>query len=203
MSTVVIPDGVDVLPLPAAPVPDDLSLPRPIAVVAGTLSERLDFSILEKVADSGMSLVLIGPASFRIDRAEFDRLCARHNVEWLGVKDHSDLATYYQHIDVGLVPYALSNFNLDSAPLKPLEYLAGGLPVVSTSLPGVIAISSPDIVFADDPVVFAMATQVAARLADDMDLVTRRRSHLDEWSWDARARELLSVLDRRSSSDRF
>ncbi len=43
---------------------------------------------------------------------------------------------YLAAIDVGVTPYADSAFNRASFPLKTLEYLAAGRPVVSTDLPG-------------------------------------------------------------------
>ncbi|GMQ94793.1 MAG: glycosyltransferase [Acidimicrobiia bacterium] len=200
--TAVVPHGVDMpTPMPEQAVPDDLTLRAPLAGVVGTLSGRLDFEILERVADSGVSVVLIGPTSFRTDRSAFDDLCARDNVEFLGAKDHAELARYYAHIDVGLVPYTLSEFNMDAAPLKPLEYLAAGLPVVSTELPGVIAIGSQDIVVTRGAAEFSAATQLACRTARTPELEQRRRSHLAGWSWDARALEVLSVIDSGGPTD--
>jgi teichuronic acid biosynthesis glycosyltransferase TuaH len=43
---------------------------------------------------------------------------------------------YRAAIDVGITPYTESDFNRASFPLKTLEYLAAGRPVVSTDLPG-------------------------------------------------------------------
>jgi len=191
--TIVITHGVNIPPRTEFDKPNDLVLGRPIAGVVGTLSGRLDFEILERVADS-VSVVLIGPLSFRTDRTAFDRLCERPNVAWLNAKNHSDLVAYYQHIDVGLVPYTLSDFNLDSAPLKPLEYLAVGLPVVSTRLPAVAAIESPDIVIADDAAGFASAVEAAVRIRGETELIGRRRRHVCAWSRDARAVEVLAAL---------
>jgi hypothetical protein len=46
-------------------------------------------------------------------------------------------------MDVGLTPYADTPFNQASFPLKTLEYLSAGLPVVSTDLPGALAAGRP------------------------------------------------------------
>jgi len=196
----VVRNGVDLVKEPTEDVsiPDDLTLSRPTAGVVGTLSNRLDFDMLKAVADSGIAVLLLGPASFRTDRSGFDALCDRPNVLWLGPKEHGDLLRYYRHIDVGLVPYTLSEFNRVSAPLKPLEYLATGLPVVSTRLPGVAAIGSPDITFADDRSAFVVATEQAIEASNDADLVERRRLHAHEWSWDRRAVDVLRLLGLES-----
>jgi teichuronic acid biosynthesis glycosyltransferase TuaH len=44
--------------------------------------------------------------------------------------------SYLAAADVGITPYTASAFNRASFPLKTLEYLGAGLPVVSTDLPG-------------------------------------------------------------------
>ena len=193
---VVVRHGVDPMPPTLSPseAPADLTLPRPIAGVVGTLSERLDFEVLDSVADVGVSVVLIGPASFRTDHTAFDRFCSRPNVNWLGEKDYTALAPYLEHLDVGLVPYTLSAFNMLAAPLKPLEYLAAGLPVVSTPLPGVADIDSPDITLVDTPIEFALAAIQAAEIGKQSDLADRRRAHVSTWNWDVRALEVLDIL---------
>ena len=58
-------------------------------------------------------------------------------------------------MDVGLVPYGMSEFNRWSFPMKALEYLSAGLPVVSTSLPAMQWLDTPFIALADTPEAFA------------------------------------------------
>jgi len=194
---VVVKNGVDAIERAQldTPPPEDLTLPRPIAAVVGTISNRIDFSLMTAVADAGISVAIIGPTAFRTDRSEFDDLCSRPNVEWIGPKPHNQLADYYQCMDVGLVPYTLSEFNRSSAPLKPLEYLAAGLPVVSTDLPGVVAIESPDIAVVDSREQFVDAVWRAIAVSRRAALITRRRSHIDAWSWKQRAQEVRMILD--------
>ena len=42
---------------------------------------------------------------------------------------------YLSFCSVGIVPYSITPYNTSSFPLKIFEYLAAGLPVVSTALP--------------------------------------------------------------------
>ena len=59
----------------------------------------------------------------------------RDNLKWLGAKPFKALPAYLANVDVGLVPLLNSAYNRASAPLKVLEYLAAGLPVVSSVNP--------------------------------------------------------------------
>ena len=50
-------------------------------------------------------------------------------------RQFQELPSYLRVIDVGLTPYSQSDFNRASFPLKTLEYLAAGRPVVASDLP--------------------------------------------------------------------
>jgi hypothetical protein len=55
----------------------------------------------------------------------------------LGRRPYESLPAYCKGFDVGLIPFVLSELTLCANPLKAREYLAAGLPVVSTDLPEV------------------------------------------------------------------
>lgn len=191
IDTVVVPNGVDPVPtVPAASPPHG----GPIrAVVAGTLSPRLDFALLQAVVDSGIELRLVGPAAFRSGREVFDALVQRTGVDWMGQVDHTDLPRVYAEVDVGLLPYTLTPFNQASFPLKPLEYLAAGLPTVSTDLPAVRDLGSPDIEITSSTVEFTEAIHNAAPGRHDPDRLERRTQFAAAHSWERSARAILSV----------
>jgi teichuronic acid biosynthesis glycosyltransferase TuaH len=131
---VLIPNGcspVDVAPSPAA-----TGLPRPVAGVMGQLTERINLRLLEAVAAGGFSLLLVGPYDPRWEPQRFATLTARPNVRYAGRVPADEVPSYLAAMDVGLTPYADTPFNQASFPLKTLEYLGAGLPVVSTDLPG-------------------------------------------------------------------
>lgn len=114
------------------PIPAELAaLPRPILGFAGGVSECVDVPLLLSLADRmpGASIVLVGPVT--IDAAPL----ARPNIHLLGNRPYAELPAYVQAFDVGLIPYVLNDWTLAVDPLKLLEYLAAGLPVVTTPLP--------------------------------------------------------------------
>lgn len=167
---------------------------RPAAAVVGTLSERIDLGLLERVSDAGVDIVLIGPRLFRHENQRFDDLIGRPNVHWIGEVPFEALPWYYAHVDIGLVPYARSEFNIASFPLKTLEYLAAGLPVVSTDLPQIGDLDSPDARAAGTDTEFVDAVVSAARSGSTDDDRARRQKFAAGHSWAERARYLAELL---------
>ena len=111
-------------------------LPRPVLGLVGQLSERIDLDILTALSDAGFALLLVGPRDPRWEAERFAELAGRPAVHYTGRVPAASVPAYLAAIDVGITPYTASDFNRASFPLKTLEYLAAGRPVVSTDLPG-------------------------------------------------------------------
>jgi len=148
------------------------------------------------VAARGISVLLIGPryeqtAAFR---ARIDALVDRPNVQWVGRQPLSRLPRYLAAIDVGLTPYVDNAFNRASFPLKTLEYLAAGRPVVSTDLPSAHWLATDLVDLARDAEQFVVL--VEKRLAEERsaESVTARRTFAALHSWQNRAVEFLRRL---------
>ncbi len=175
--------------------PSDVTLPHPIAGFVGHINSRTDLSLLESVATGGTSLLLIGPKDPLFEPERFRRLTERPNVSWLGARRFEELPPYLSAMDVGLVPYGATEFNRFSFPMKTLEYLAAGLPVVSTSLPAVRWLDTPLVSLADDAADFARAVREAGALEKSAELVAQRRSFAEQHSWDERAARLAELVE--------
>ncbi len=117
-------------------------LPRPIAGYAGSVNRRLDFELIVEVARSfDGSVVLAGPESLRDEqRAALD---AEPNIVRLGPQTMERLAPLMLGFDLALIPYLEDEFNLNCNPVKFYEYLALGLPVVTTGIPTLTEFDGP------------------------------------------------------------
>jgi teichuronic acid biosynthesis glycosyltransferase TuaH len=115
--------------------PRALDLPRPVVGLVAQLSERIDIGVLEAVAEAGFSLLIVGPRNPQWEKQRFKELIGRSGVRYVGAVPAEMVPSYLAAIDVGLTPYRDTPFNRASFPLKTLEYLAAGLPVVSSDLP--------------------------------------------------------------------
>ena len=194
-----IPTGADAeafAPVPEAQAAPEVSLQTPIAVLMGQLNERVDPAFLTAVADRGISLLLIGPEA-RSGADWLAPLAARPNVQWVGRQEFSELPRFLARAAVGLVPYADTDFNRSSFPLKTLEYLAAGLPVVTTDLPANAWLDAPpDLVRTGmDPGEFADQVVSAARCSEDTR--ERARAFAAPHSWQQRAADLLATIEQR------
>lgn len=174
--------------------PIDIQLPRPIAGFMGHIGDRIDLRFLKSVADTGCSLLLIGPRHPRFDISTLNSLLARGNVQWVGPKRFEVLPTYLGSIDVGIIPYDHSAFNEGSFPLKALEYLAAGLGVIATDLPAFRWLNSPDIVIEDDPTRFALAVRKALEAPGNRQAADRRRMFARQHTWTIRAEAFARVM---------
>ena len=171
-------------------------LSKPIAVLVGQLYKRVDPALLEAVADRGISLLLVGPASG--EAAWLQRIGSRPNVQWVGPQEFAALPGFLAGASVGLVPYADTGFNRGSFPLKTLEYLSAGLPVVSTDLPATRWLDAGDLVaVADGPTAFADAVAAALELPMTAAERERRRAFARAHSYEKRAIDFVAALDRR------
>jgi teichuronic acid biosynthesis glycosyltransferase TuaH len=194
---VVVPNGCDAAHFAGtdeAPLPDDVALPGPVAGFVGHLSDRIELACLEAVARRGISLLLVGPRQPTFELARMDALLSQPNVQWVGPKAFGELPSYLRLMDVGLTPYADSAFNRASYPLKTLEYLAAGRPVVATDLPAMRLLETDGVTLATAPEDFADA--VAKRLADpgsELDAADRRAFGVAN-SWARRADVIAGLL---------
>jgi teichuronic acid biosynthesis glycosyltransferase TuaH len=195
---ILIPNGVESEAFGGvddAPTPNDVSLQAPIAGYVGHISDRMDLDLVEAIVDAGMSLLLVGPrqGTFRND-ARLSQILTRPNVQWVGPKSFDELPSYLKIIDVGLLPYVDSAFNRASFPLKTLEYLASGRPVVATPLPAITWLDTDLISTADSPGEFARRTIEEAVTARSPDLMEQRRAFAATHSWSKRVEQLAQVL---------
>jgi glycosyltransferase involved in cell wall biosynthesis len=181
--------------------PPDVDLPGPVAGFVGHVNSRTDLDLLEAVAETRASLLLVGPRDPAFEPARFEALTARPDVSYLGPRPFEQLLPYLKAIDVGIVPYGNTQFNRNSFPLKTLEYLAAGRPVVSTPLPAVRSLQSDLIALAESPAEFAAAVLREAERSREPGLMAARREFAAAHSWTARADRLAGLLGLGSGSN--
>jgi glycosyltransferase involved in cell wall biosynthesis len=116
---------------------DQASIPHLRLGFAGVIDERMDIELLEELASArpDWHLVLVGP----VVKINPDQLPQRPNIHYLGAKQYAELPSYMAGWDVALLPFALNESTRYISPTKTPEYLAAGLPVVSTPIRDVVA----------------------------------------------------------------
>lgn len=116
---------------------DQVDLPRPRLGYCGVLDERLDLQLLSDMAllRPGWQFIMLGPVA-KIDSSELPR---QPNISYLGMKDYKALPAYLAGWDIAMLPFARNESTQFISPTKTPEYLAAGLPTISTSIPDVVS----------------------------------------------------------------
>lgn len=116
--------------------PDQAAIPHPRIGFFGVIDERMDLSLVSALAARrpDWRFVMIGPPA-KIDPASLPQA---KNLHWLGRKDYAQLPQYLSGWDAGFMPFAITEATRYISPTKTPEYLAAGLPLVSTPVSDVV-----------------------------------------------------------------
>ena len=118
---------------PETSVPDDLSrISGPIVGFFGLIEDWVDLKMIRALALArpDYSFVFIGKIV-----ADTTVIKDLGNVHMFGKKDYSTLPAYCKGFNVAILPFTVNPLTIAANPLKLREYLAAGLPVVSTAIP--------------------------------------------------------------------
>lgn len=181
--------------LSADEVPGDLlGLPQPVVGYIGGVHQWIDFDTLGAVARAmpDVSVAVVGP--LQVDPASTPSV---PNLHFLGKRPHDDVPRYIKGFDVGIVPYRLSDYTANVYPTKLNEYLAMGIPVVSTDLPEIRRFNAEhgdqvQVAHTSDEFVAAVRRALEPAAAE---VRAARIEIAKENSWDTRIRRMSSLLD--------
>jgi glycosyltransferase involved in cell wall biosynthesis len=192
---ILLPQGVDFAHFHSAaaggvPEPEEFAqVPEPRILFMGLLAPWVDVDLLAKVAKEypKASLVLIGPV-----RADIEVLRKAPNVYFLGPRAYEELPPYLVHCDAALIPFRDDALTRYVNPLKLLEYMAAGLPVISTALPHVTALDGLVYCARSDEEFLAQVGQALAGFSPERR--ARCVAAARENGWDRRADQFSALL---------
>ncbi len=167
------------------------SLARPVCTYVGAIDERIDFAPIEALAARGASVVLVGPV-VKIDAA---RLPRDPNIHFSGPVPYADLPALLAGTDVAIMPFAANAATRAISPTKTPEYLAAGLPVVTTAIADVVTDYGEVVRVADTPAAFADACFDAVRYPD-ASRVERGKALARNLRWDDIVTRMWEDIDR-------
>lgn len=107
---------------------------QPYAVYAGSVEGRVDTSLFSEVLKVVPEIVVAGRCFDAEVEAELRRI---PGVTLVGALRQEELVACITGAEVGIIPHRDTPMTRAMSPLKMFEYLAAGLPVVSTDLPPV------------------------------------------------------------------
>jgi glycosyltransferase involved in cell wall biosynthesis len=168
-----------------------VEVPRPRALLMGRITSKMDIDLVRAAARADTSIRWIVAGEWA-DVAPVD---LPPNILALGKTHHDDMAALAAHCDCGVAPLKANAWNRASWPMKFCDYLASGLPIVSTRIPAAekLAAGLPDgVLIAEAAEEFARAIRTAAGASKEVREGCRKRaaSH----TWKDRAQALLDAL---------
>ncbi len=190
-----VPNGVDFerFSEDSNDVPEDLkNIPEPRAVYVGAIDHWFDRDLMLSLARKlpKVSFILIGPP--RIDLSVLQKVS---NIHILGSRPYGTIPAYLSACQVGIIPFQNNELIRSVSPLKLYEYMACGLPVVSTEWEEVKALGSPAIL-AKDPDSFAVGLEKVLG-------GNKSRKEFQDFakanSWDDRVDKILGVIAGKKS----
>jgi glycosyltransferase involved in cell wall biosynthesis len=173
--------------------PEELAnIPRPIAGYFGTITAHNDIELLLWCAQAlaGVSFVLAG----QITGGDYSQLKQMNNVLFLGRLPYEKIPQLCAFFDVCLLPWKMSEWIGCCNPLKMLEYMASGKPIVSVAIKE--AMRYADIIsIAHNKEEFADA--ILRELQNDTTERARKRIEIArQHSWDTHVEKISELIEK-------
>jgi glycosyltransferase involved in cell wall biosynthesis len=165
-------------------------VPRPRVGYVGTLRDHtVDLGLLHRVATelTDVSLVIVGPVF--METAGLEQM---PNVHFVGPQPYEHIPRWCAGLDVALMPWLDNEWIRACNPIKMKEYLALGLPTVTTDFPETHRYAHV-IDIARSPDEFVALVRAALSRPRDAGAAARRAAVAGD-TWDARVAELQKVI---------
>lgn len=170
------------------------ALPRPVVVFIGALNAStidLDLTLALARARPDWSFAFVGPVGTGDPRTDISPLRTAPNIHLLGPRPYEELPMVLRGANAAIVPYRTGGAMRSVFPMKTYEYLAAGLPVVTTPLAALRDVS--EVVIAPD------AATMVARLdefisTDTPQLRAERSRAVRGHSWETRIAQIEELL---------
>ncbi len=174
-------------------IPSDINnIKPPIIGYIGAVSSCFDLELIEFVARSNTNLSIVIIGETHVDKSI---LPVADNIHYLGQKKYTELPNYMKAFDVGIIPFKVNDLADTINPVKLFEYLAGGMPVVSTDL---AEVRTHENVVSIAKTKEEFLTLLKKSVEDNsVDKIETRLKVARENTWDKRVETILRLIKKR------
>jgi glycosyltransferase involved in cell wall biosynthesis len=169
----------------------------PIIGFTGSIDFRTDFELLRKLAldNQDKTIVFVGPV--QTDEHIKVGLDKMKNVLFVGPKQITDIPNFHQCFDCTIVPFLKNKLTQNIYPLKINEYLAAGLPVISSNFSSDIK-SFNHVAYIEDTHEGFLHAIRSAIIENTPERVRERMSVASLNSWAARVEKFWEILGKET-----
>ena len=171
-------------------------LPGPRIVFVGSINaSSIDIDLVTRLCAlrPAWSFVFVGPRAPGDPRTDIGALERTPNLHLLGSRPYQQLPDVLRGADVALLPYQTGGALRSVFPMKTYEYLAAGLPVVTTPLPALADVA--EVVRAATPEQMALAIE-SELAADTPERRAERSRAARSHSWESRIDQINRATSR-------
>jgi hypothetical protein len=154
-------------------------------IYVGAIEEWFDVEMIHKAAMDNPQLQfdIIGPV-----RREINRDILPKNIAFLGARSYPAIPNLLANALLGIIPFKRTDLINSVSPIKLFEYMAAGLPVVSTRWKELEHLQSPALLV-ETPEQFSLA--IKAAIKNQRELQKKGLSFAKNSDWQNRAQQLL------------
>lgn len=163
----------------------DLPSTKPVVGFYGSLSEWLDYELINTVAKSlpNWDFVFIGKNELSVNPFK-----ALDNIHLLGPKPHHELPSYVQNWKASWLPFKNTEQIQACNPLKLLEYITAGTPIITSSYPAVD-------IYSNELNIYQSADQIIQWLQSPSQLTAPNPEIARAHSWENKSHYLDTLLE--------
>jgi teichuronic acid biosynthesis glycosyltransferase TuaH len=174
----------------------------PIIIYTGHIDVRVDLDLVRALLGEhpDKTLVMVGPHS--LEPSVFGELSAFPNMRFLGRRDLSQLPAYLYYSHCAIIPFKCNELTRSIYPLKVNEYLAAGLPVVSTAFSEDIQGFSDVIEIGESHADFC--NKISTAISDDDEISKNQRVRVASGNnWENRAQRFWEIVGKFTNDNSY
>ena len=163
---------------------------KPKIGYVGWITERTDLQLIEYLAKKrpDWTIVVAGPQYSKISQ----ELLSIKNIFFTGQVPYKEVPTLIRSFDVCIIPHKDNDYSRSMSPLKLYQYLASGVPIVSTNVAGISEYKTC-VQIANNYDEFVSAIDYVIK-NDTIDNSLERINIARKQTWDIRTQEILSAV---------
>jgi glycosyltransferase involved in cell wall biosynthesis len=167
----------------------------------GNICHRINYQLLLKIVEEYPEylLLMVGPINAR--NPEIQRLKKYNNTCFTGSKKPTELIPYLKKMDCAIIPFLKNELTKSIYPLKINEYLAAGLPVITTNFSEDIKSFKDVIYLCDNEEDFIIQIQKSIK-ENSLDMTKKRIEFVSSNNWTNRTLQILDIIKSQSSYER-